>query len=685
MPNSPVTIAPSDFAPLETATPNAPGPRKRGRMVLVFCLALFVLVMLFLFSARSLQIQVGAQAPAQVSVSGLALPFGKRYLLLPGEYEVSVTAEGYHPLVTTVTVDERDSQTLELQLQALPGLISIDSVPAGASVSVDGESVGKTPLLDLPLPEGEHQLLLEEARHLPLQQSLQVTGRNVRQQLQLELAPAWAGVTVDSLPTGASILLDGEPVGKTPATVEILQGEHPLMLQLPAFADWQQTLHIRAGEDQDLGRVDMQPAAGELQLSSVPSGANVTLDGEFQGQTPMTLEVSPGREHRLAVFKPGYQRYNGTVELPAAGSDKRTVKLQAQLGEVRFRISPANAVVRINGKPLGKGGQTLSLPAVEHTVEISLDGYATVRQRVTPRPGLPQLVEVSLQTRQETKMAGIKPEITTAVGQTLLLFKPAESPLADFTMGASRREPGRRANEVLHPVALRRMFYLQTTEVTNAQFRQYQAKHNSGQVEGNSLNQEHQPAVQVSWQQAATFCNWLSAKEGLPVFYKEKNGIVTGYNPAATGYRLPSEAEWAWAARASGQKLLLFPWGDTFPPTLAVENYADNTSAYVTGRILNNYKDGHVVSAPVASFKANQHGLYDMGGNVSEWVHDVYSIPPANGATVQDPLGGQNGDNHVLRGAAWTHSKLAELRLSYRDYGQAGRDDVGFRIARYAE
>jgi formylglycine-generating enzyme required for sulfatase activity len=684
MSNTPVTIAPSDFAPLETATPTAPGPRKWGRMGLVSCLALFVLVMVFLFNARSLQIVADAQAPADISVSGMALPLGRRYLLLPDEYEVRVTAEGYYPLVTAVTVDERDSQTLELLLKPLPGLLSVDSVPPGASVSVDGESVGKTPLLDLPLPEGEHQLLLEEARHLPLQQSLQVTGRNIRQQLQLQLAPAWAGVTVDSLPPGASILLDGEPVGKTPATVEALQGEHQLTLQLPSFADSLHTLHIKASVDQDLGQVEMQPAAGALELVSVPSGANVTLDGEFQGQTPVTLEVSPGRAHRLAVFKPGYLRYTGSVELPAAGSDKRTVKLQAQLGEVRFRISPANAVVRINGKPL-KGEQTLSLPAVEHTVEISLAGYATVRQRVTPRPGLPQLVEVSLQTQQETKMARIKPEVTTAVGQTLLLFKPGESPLADFTMGASRREPGRRANEVLHPVALRRMFYLQTTEVTNAQFRQFQAKHTSGQIEGNSLNQKHQPAVQVSWQQAAAFCNWLSAREGLPVFYKEKNGIVTGYNPAATGYRLPSEAEWAWAARASGNKLLLFPWGDTFPPTLAVENYADNTSAYVTGRILNNYKDGHVVSAPVASFKANQHGLYDMGGNVSEWVHDVYSIPPANGATVEDPLGGQNGDNYVIRGAAWTHSKLSELRLSYRDYGQAGRDDVGFRIARYAE
>ena len=428
-----------------------------------------------------------------------------------------------------------------------------------------------------------------------------------------------------------------------------------------------------------------------LELGSNPSGANVTLDGDFQGQTPLTLEVSPDRAHRLEVFKSGYQRYSGTVELPVGGRDQRTVDLQAQLGEVRFRISPSNATVRINGKPISKGDQTLSLPAVEHSVEISLDGYTSVRRSVTPRPGLPQLVEVTLQTLQASQAAQtvdtarIKPEITTAVGQTLLLFKPGESALADFTMGASRREPGRRANEVLHPVSLRRMFYLQTTEVTNAQFRQFQPSHNSGQIDGNSLNEEHQPAVQVSWQQAAAFCNWLSAKEGLPAFYRQSNGIITGYNPAATGYRLPSEAEWAWAARASGETLLKFPWGDTFPPTLAVENYADNTSAYVTGHILDNYKDGYVVSAPVASFKPNQHGLYDMGGNVSEWAHDVYTIPNANGPTRKDPLGGQTGDNYVIRGASWTQAKLSELRLAYRDYGQAGRDDVGFRIARYAE
>jgi len=492
-------------------------------------------------------------------------------------------------------------------------------------------------------------------------------------------------VTLDSLPAGASILVDGEAVGSTPATVEILQGERQLILQLATYADWQQSLDLNAGEPLDLGRVELQPAAGMLELTSAPGGANVTLDGEFQGQTPLTLQLIPGRAHRLAVFKPGYRRHTSTVQLAAAGSDSQTIKLRAQLGEVRFNISPASAILRIDGQPRGRGSQTLSLPAFEHRVEIALDGYATVRRRVTPRPGLQQLVEVTLQTQQEVRMARIKPEVTTSVGQTLLLFKPGESPLSNFTMGASRREPGRRANEVLHPVALRRMFYLQTTEVTNAQFRLFQSAHNSGQIEGKSLNREHQPAVRVSWQQAASFCNWLSKKEGLPAFYRETNGIVSGYNPNATGYRLPSETEWAWAARARGETLLKFPWGDTFPPTNAVENYADNTSAYVTGRILNGYTDGHVVSATVASFTPNHNALYDMGGNVAEWVHDVYSIPSANGSTQIDSLGAPSGDNYVIRGASWAQSKIAELRLSHRDYGQAGRDDVGFRLARYAE
>ncbi len=679
------TIEPSGFTPLDAAGQAAPQQRNPARALLLAGLVLFVLVLLFLFSARSLEVRVEALSTPQVEIDGFSLPFGERFLLLPGEYTLRVSADGYHPQELQVSVDKRDTQVLEVTMAALPGLVSIHSHPAGASVSVDGEFIGHTPLEGLDLRAGVRRLELQEPRHLPLATQLQVTGRGVRQELDYSLEPAWADISIDSRPPGATLLVDGEPAGQTPLVAEVPQGERQLMLQLDSYADWQQTLQVSAGQPRDLGVIELHSAPGELALSSVPGGANVTLDGEFQGQTPLTLSIDPLRAQRLAVFKPGYRRYTDSVSLPPAARDSRRIELRPLLGELRLQVSPERAEVYIDGRAVGRGSRTLSLPSVEHAVEIRLDGYATVRRRVTPRPGLEQLVDVTLLTEEAARMAGLQSEITTPLGQTLLLFRPGESPLANFSMGASRREPGRRANEVLHPVGLRRMFYLQTTEVTNAQFRQFLPDHNSGQVEGKSLNREHQPAVQVSWQQAAAFCNWLSRREGLPPFYSENQGIITGFRRESTGYRLPSEAEWAWAARASGEILLRFPWGDSFPPVTPVENYADTSSAYVTGRILNNYNDGEVVSAAVGSFRANHNRLYDMGGNVAEWVHDVYAIPSASGTTMIDPLGAASGDNYVIRGAAWTHAKLSELRLSYRDYGQAGRDDVGFRIARYAE
>ena len=109
-------------------------------------------------------------------------------------------------------------------------------------------------------------------------------------------------------------------------------------------------------------------------------------------------------------------------------------------------------------------------------------------------------------------------------------------------MGASRRDPGRRANEVEHPVKLKRAFYIAATETTNAQFRQFEATHDSGLIESYSLDRDHQPVAGVSWQQAASFCNWLSQREGLAPFYREQQGVIIGFNTSSVGYRLPSEA-----------------------------------------------------------------------------------------------------------------------------------------------
>jgi formylglycine-generating enzyme required for sulfatase activity len=681
----PNKIQPAAFEPLTADTGATRQRIPTVRWVLYAVVAVFLVALWFLLTARSLEISVVAEGEARVELSGLALPLGTRRLLRPGDYTLTVTAPGYYPYQDTIEVTKAASQRQEILLQPLPGLLTLDSTPEGAQLLIDGEVVGETPISELPVEAGAHELLLRAPRYLELSQPLEVTGREVQQRLTLVLDPAWADVAIASTPAGASILLDGEPAGTTPATIEVLQGERELSLQLPGFAQESRSISAEAGIAQDLGTITLTPATGVLTLSSVPAGANVSVNGEFAGQTPLELELEPDRDHRISVSRAGYRRASETVRMQAGASSERSIRLPPLLGDVVVRIEPAEAELLVNGKAVGRGSQTLSLPAVQHRLEVRLDGYESMRASVTPRPGLEQLVELRLLTPEAARKARLKPQILTALGQTLLLMNPVDSPRNEFSMGASRRDPGRRANEVLHPVRLERPFYIQTQEVTNAQFRQFQATHNSGQLEGNSLNREQQPVAQVSWQQAASFCNWLSLREGLAPFYREQQGIIVGFDPTSLGYRLPTEAEWAWVARIEAENLRRFSWGEEFPPNSKVENIADNSSAYVTGRILNGYEDGYVVSAPVGSFDANHRGIFDLGGNVSEWIHDVYKIPASSGVVQTDPLGAQRGDNYVVRGASWALGRLPELRLSYRDYGQAGRDDVGFRIARYAE
>ncbi len=680
MSDSGQSIQPTSFTPL-----GEQGPQKRRRIGplqagLAAVLLLFALSMLFLFTARSILFTFDP-VEAEISISGgLQLKLGGRTLLRPGEYQVSVTAEGHYPLEQELEIGNDEQQTFHFRLQRLPGKLSFDSQPAGATVLIDGEPIGETPLIDMDIAAGSHELSLRAQRYLPYRGDIEVEGMGRNQSFDISLDPAWANIAISSEPVGATVFVDGEAMGVTPALLEILEGEHQIMLSLPRFQDWQQNLSVSAGVHQNLEPVVLQPAEGIVHLSTTPSAANVTLDGEYQGQTPISLSLSPGKPHRVAVFKPGHSSASRTLTMEPKEERELTLNLKPQLGEVLIQVQPADASIRIDGTDRGNGSQTLSLPAFEQTLEVSREGYRSHRQRFTPRTGLGQIINVKLLTEKEARLAALKPQYTTKGGQIMSLFTPG-----NFTMGASRREPGRRANEILHPVSLTRMFYFSHREVSNAEFRKFRKEHNSGRVEGNSLNRDRQPAVMVSWNDAAVYCNWLSEKEELPPFYAVQGGQVVGFNPDSHGYRLPSEAEWAWIARSRGDKLLKYPWGDGFPPTDVLENYADHSSSYITGRTVNGYNDGQIVSAPTASFKANERGIYDMGGNVAEWVHDVYALPETSGAVAVDPLGAQNGNNHVIRGASWAHGTVTELRLSFRDYGKDGRDDVGFRIARYAE
>jgi formylglycine-generating enzyme required for sulfatase activity len=637
-------------------------------------------VLWFIFTATSVSVRTDPAA-ALVDVEGTlpAVRFGDRVLLRPGDYLIKATQEGYAPAQLQAKVTKETNQSFSLQLQKLPGRVRVD-VPTQARVSVDGKELGNAPG-EFTLAPGKHTIAIAAARYQPFSSELEVVGEGKSQTFTPQLVPAWAEVTVTSEPVGARLLVDGEERGVTPLTTQILAGNHPVELRLEGFKSWTTDVQVKANEPMNLGPVRLGLPDGRLTLRSEPSGASVSVGGVYRGQTPVSLELRPDLAHNVVLTLPGYEASTREVSLTAGENRTLSVPLAGVFGEVTVQAQPADAQVFVNGKPAGAANQKLRLVATTHDIEIRKAGFVTYKTSITPRPGVSQKIETTLLTPAQAKMAATPANIRSKADQQLKLM-----PVGTFTMGSPRREPGRRANEAQRDVQFKRVFYMGVTEVTNGQFRKFKSEHRSGIVGQHTLDLDNQPVVGVTWNEAALFCNWLSQQEGLPPAYENKNGRMVAVQPLTTGYRLPTDAEWEWAARFDGGgKFRRYPWGDALPVAPRSGNYADATARLLVQDVIPDYDDGFAASAPTGKFPANPLGLLDVGGNVAEWVHDYYTVSVDGSEVAVDPSGPADGKQHVIRGSSWRQSSVTDLRLSARDFGESQRNDVGFRVARYAE
>ena len=118
-------IQPTAFQPLSEAAPAQKRGVNKVRLAGISVAAIFLVIMLFLLTSRSVQITVVAESEHDISIKGLYLPFGTRYLMRPGSYAMTATAQGYYDLNTDLLVTEQDSQVLELIMQPLPGLLTV--------------------------------------------------------------------------------------------------------------------------------------------------------------------------------------------------------------------------------------------------------------------------------------------------------------------------------------------------------------------------------------------------------------------------------------------------------------------------------------------------------------------------------------------------------------------------------
>ncbi|MDC0588913.1 PEGA domain-containing protein [bacterium] len=675
-------LSATDFTPLE----QKPVTGRRGPSpAIIFTTAFTVVaiaIMVFLFAARAIILRLDP-AIAEVDLGGLAFHIGDNYLLLQGEHQLSAEAPGYYPLRKTIQVSGEATQEIDVVLQPLPGNLLVRSTLDDIQLSIDDQDPVTVPGTISEISRGAHKLEFAKYRYFTLQQEVEIEGLGKTQAIDISLQPAWGQVEFTTVPEGAELFIDQRLIGQTPLSAEVLETGSQLTLKAPGYKTLHQQVRVKAGSKATHPLIEMIVADGTLTINSVPQGASITIDKQFKGTSPMDVAVTPFAKHNIELFLEGYLNTKQSVSVKPEQQRQISVNLTPNIGRVRLNITPADAAILVDGKRLGTGSQTLSLNAKPQSISVEKSGYETQSMTVTPRPGHQQALTIQLLTLQQAYWASRPATIKTSVGGKLKLFQPDEQ----FMLGAPRRQPGRRANEAERAVRLERPFYLATNETTNGQFKRWKDRHSSTAVKGQTLDMTDQPVAKVSWEDAALFCNWLSRKDGLPEFYTVEEGRINGTNWDAHGYRLPTEAEWAWAAKVNSQSVSqVFPWAnELYPPMQVSGNYADQSASGFLSFTLADYNDQYPVSAVVGSFSPNGKGLYDMSGNVAEWVNDYFDIRPNRSESEVDPRGPEQGSKHVIRGASWALASRTELRLSYRDSGTDGRIDLGFRIARYVD
>jgi len=234
-------------------------------------------------------------------------------------------------------------------------------------------------------------------------------------------------------------------------------------------------------------------------------------------------------------------------------------------------------------------------------------------------------------------------------GYEMVRIEPGE-----FRMGSPSGEKDRDDDETRHQVSITQGFAIGSTEVTQALYKAVMGE-NPSRFKGNN-----NPVEQVSWHDVVELCNRLSEMEGLESAYRISGETVT-WDRSANGYRLPTEAEWEYAARGGEEQV--YSGSDDIGD---VAWYSSNSG-----------KRTHEVGGK----QANGWGLYDMTGNVWEWVWDWYGEYPSG--TVTDPVGPSTGSNRVHRGGSWYDTPRGARVANRIRYVPGYRfNDLGFRLAR---
>lgn len=575
-------------------------------------------------------------------------------MLKYGTHTYRVSAAMHEPTMGQFEIGNTKKE-LSVALQPAYGVLRITTEPSGAEVYIDDnyQSEGVTPFTTRWLTPGKHTLQLKMPAYKTRMVDVTVPADGSTQVVEVPMQSSYGILSISSTPSGADVYIDGDyqSAGTTPFTTKWLSpGKHTLQFKMQSYRS--RTVEVNVADDGSTLPVEMtlQPNFSEVTIT-VPGDAEIYVNNDLKGTGSWSGRLNTGF-YTIEARKNAH--YSTSQSLEIVAGENRTISLAAptpRMGSLNVNTRPVGATLFLDGEPLSGTTPNIYSDILigNHILTVVKSGYASAEQQVSVEEG--KVLPVNMSLKKVSDAEGNPKMVDNSkyvVYERSFMVKgiPFKMMLVEggaFMMGATG-EQGEDAyddEKPMHEVTLGR-YYLAETEVTQALWKAVMGS-NPSKIKGDDL-----PVERVSWDDCQLFIKKLNALTG------EK-------------FRLPTEAEWEYAARGGNKK--------------KGYKYAGSDDVGAAGWYAGNSLDKtHAVKTKTP----NELGLYDMCGNVWEWCSDWYG--DYGEASQLNPKGPSSGKSRVIRGGSWlVFAKL--LRVSLRHYNAPDYKfvDLGFRLALPAE
>lgn len=475
----------------------------------------------------------------------------------------------------------------------------------------------------------------------------------VRTVVTQDAGGSFLALTVE--PKNASVYINGElqPVDDNGELMVMLPyGEHQYRIEANGYMN--EAGVITVGKETVTKAIRLKSALATLKINSTTPGADIIVNNQKRGTGSWSGSLTAGM-YLIECQKPGYHSYQTSVTLAKQEEKALTIPaLTAKYGSIVVSVKPIGSEVWMDGAKLGTSpGVFSNVLATKHTIEVKKAGYQTLRKTFELAEGEKNTIDGALEKEQAAAPAP-KPSSGSSGGTSSPRSSGSSSGIVSvngvnidmvyvqggtFMMGKDASVDDEKPK---HSVTLS-SYYIGKYEVTQALWKAVMG----GSIPSQSYAGEgdNKPVANINYAQIQEFIRRLNSATG-------------------KHFRLPTEAEWEFAARGGNQSR-----GYKFSGS----NDASEVAWF-------NVSDHH--SRPVGTKKPNELGIYDMSGNLEEWTADYWSKYTSSPQT--NPKGGRSG-KRVVRGGGYWHSLDWAQRVARRSAQEESSNIFGIRLAHDAD